>query len=234
MAAMLVRHRLAFLVGVLTATVALAVLRLAEIPVVSAVALGLLGLFWVGLALAPLIALNARQPQTFQVHAGAFTSAPPLGAIMSAGAFTAMSVTLAAESIDAARRGWHVDAVQVTVVVLLILLAPLQWGGVLRSSYGLFLRPDGLLDRQPLGSLFVPWEAGAAAEPTTYGVKLRVGRPDLIVKRGLRPGTAIRTGADRGFTAWAVNLYTARPDFRPAIGTLEGLRQLVPPPPDPA
>jgi len=133
MAAMPVRHRLAFLVGVLTATVALAVLRLAEIPVGSTVALGL-----------------------------------------------------------------------------------------------------RLLDRQPLGSLFVPWEAGAAAEPTTSGVKLRVGRPDLIVKRGLRPGTAIRTGADRGFTAWAVNLYTARPDFRPAVGTLEGLRQLVPPPPDPA
>jgi hypothetical protein len=228
MPATLIRHRLAFLVIVLAVATALGALRLARIPAVSTTSLALLGLLWIGLALTPVAALNARHPQTFQIREGAFTSPPPLAAILSAGAFTAMSVTLVCETIDGARRGWDVDAVQVTVVVLLALLAPVQWGSVLRTRYGLFLRPDGLLDRQPLGSIFVPWEAGATAQPTTYGVKLRFGRPDLVVRRGLRPGAAIRTGADRGFTAWAVNLYTARPDFRPAIGTAEGLLLLNP------
>ena len=74
----------------------------------------------------------------------------------------------------------------------------------------------------------MPWEAGLTAEPTTRGVKLRFTRPDLVERRGFRPGESIRTGADRGFTAWAINLYAMRPDLRPAIGTHEGLRQLNP------
>ena len=32
--------------------------------------------------------------------------------------------------------------------------------------------------------------------------------------------------ADRGFTAWAINVYATRPEFRPAIGTSEGLTHL--------
>jgi hypothetical protein len=66
------------------------------------------------------------------------------------------------------------------------------------------------------------------AEPTTQGVKLRIGRPDLLQRRGFRPGTSIRTGADRGFTALAINLDAARPEYRPAIGTNEGLILLQP------
>jgi hypothetical protein len=54
--------------------------------------------------------------------------------------------------------------------------------------------------------------------------KLRLTRPDMVVRRGLRPGTSVATGADPGFTAWAINLYAARPDYRPMIGTHDGLR----------
>jgi hypothetical protein len=103
-----------------------------------------------------------------------------------------------------------------------LLVLPLQWYGVL-GPFGVFLRPDGLLDRQPLGTIFVPWQAGVSAKPTSYGVKLTFARADLVVRRGFRPGTAVRTGADRGFTAWAINLYALRPDLRPTIGTDEGL-----------
>ena len=59
-----------------------------------------------------------------------------------------------------------------------------------------------------------------------FGIRLRFARPDLTVRRGLRLGSTVRTGVDRGFAAWAVNLYGARPDFRPAIGTGDGLLQL--------
>jgi len=220
MPATIIRHPRAFLLGVLATTAGLAALRLARIPVVSTVALGLLGVAWLGLALGTIVALNARRPETFQIRDGAYTTPPPAEAILTAGAFTAMTVALACEDVD---------AVQLPVVVLLALLAPLQWAGVLGTRYGLFLRPDGLLERGPLGSLFVPWEAGPTAEPTTSGVRLRFTHPDLVVRRGFRPGAAIRTGADRGFTAWAVNLYTAHPNFRPSIGTTDGLLRLTPP-----
>jgi hypothetical protein len=119
-----------------------------------------------------------------------------------------------------------VSTVGRAVLVLLLLLFPLQWYTVL-GPFGMVLRPDGVLDRQPRGSIFVPREAGAAAEPTRNGVKLSFARPDLVVRRGFRPGTTIRTGADPGFTAWAINLYAARPDFRTTIGTDEGLLRLT-------
>jgi hypothetical protein len=111
--------------------------------------------------------------------------------------------------------------------VLPLLLLPLVWYRVL-GPFGPVLRPDGLLDRQPSGSVFVPWEAGPAAVPTTTGVKLRLTRPELVRRRGFRPGSTIRTGADRGFTAWAINLYATRPEYRRTIGTEEGLRLLEP------
>jgi hypothetical protein len=225
MPARVIRHRLAFLVAVLSVGVVLGVLRVTRIPAVSTAALGVLGLCWIGLAIGGIAAVNARQPRTFQVRDGAFTAPPPFSAVLSAGAFTTMAVALACETVDEAGRGWGADPFQIAVVLLLVVLLPVQWLSVL-GPYGLFLRPDGLLDRQPLGSVFVPWEAGAAAEPTGFGIKLRFARPDLIVRRGFRPGAAIRTGVDRGFAAWAVNLYGARPDFRPAIGTGEGLLQL--------
>lgn len=39
----------------------------------------------------------------------------------------------------------------------------------------------------------------------------------------------VQTGADRGFTAWAINVYAARPDWRPTIGTDDGLLHLETP-----
>jgi hypothetical protein len=220
-----VRYRLVFLVGVLVAAVLLGVLWQMEITVVSPVCEALLGLLWVGLAGAGIAALNARRPATFLVRAGAFTTPPSVGSILATGTVTVMPVALAALAVDQDRRGFGFDRIQIGVVVLLVLLLALRWYSVL-GSFGMFLRPDGVLDRQPLGSVFVPWEAGPAAKPTNYGVRLRVARPDRLVRRGLRPGLDLGTGADRGFTAWAINLYATRPDDRPAIGTDDELLRL--------
>ncbi len=138
---------------------------------------------------------------------------------------TVMPVALAALAVNEAHLSEGFDRFQIAVVVLLLLLVPLQWYSVL-GPFGVFLGPDGVRDRQPFGSIFVPWEAVPAAEPTSSGVKLRIVHPELVMRRGFRPGTTVRTGADRGFTAWAINLYAARPDYRRAIGTNDGLLEL--------
>jgi hypothetical protein len=96
--------------------------------------------------------------------------------------------------------GIRLGPLEIVVLALLFMLLPLTWYRAL-GPLGPALRPDGLLDRQPFGSIFVPWAAGPTAEPTTTGTKLRIAHPELIQRRGFRPGTSIRTGADRGFTA---------------------------------
>jgi hypothetical protein len=221
----IISHRLVFLVGVLVTAVVLAVLQQAQIMVVSAVCAALLGILVLGLPLAGLIALNARHPETFLVRDGAFTTPPNANAVLSAGLFTVMPVAIAALAVDEPDPGPGIDRFQIAVVVLMLLLLPLQWYSVL-GPFGVFLRSDGVLDRQPFGSVFVPWEAVPAAMPTSFGIKFRVRYPELVVRRGFRPGTTIRTGADRGFTAWAINLYAARPHYRQAIGTNDGLLRL--------
>jgi hypothetical protein len=221
-----VRRRLTFLIGVLVTAVVLGVLAGGEIPVVSAVGRAVLGLLWPALALGTLVASIVRRPRTFLVRERTFTTLPSLDAVLFGGTCTVMCVAIVAQTVHNAHRGLGVDSFQITVLVLLLLLFPLQWYTVL-GPFGIVLRPDGVLDRQPRGSIFVPWEAGAAAEPTRNGVKLNFARPDLVVRRGFRPGTTLRTGADPGFTARAINLYAARPDFRTAIGTDEGLLRLT-------
>jgi hypothetical protein len=224
-----IRHRLVFLVGVLVTAALLAALSQADIRVVSAVCPGLLGLLWAGLSIASLIARDARHPESFLVRAGTFTTPPNATAVLTAGMGTLAPMAFAALAVDQAHRRFGPDHFEILVLVLMFVLVPLQWYGVL-GPFGVFLRPDGLLARQPLGSILVPWEAGLAAEPTGFGVKLQITHADQVVRRGLRTGRTIQTGADRGFTAWAINLYAARPDLRPMIGTDDGLRQLKTPP----
>jgi hypothetical protein len=223
MGAKIIRHRLGFLVGVLVTAIVLAVLLQADIPVVSVVCAALLALLTVGFAVSSIVAYTARRPTAFLIHEGTFAAPPIVGAVLSSGMFTGLAVQSWTWVADHAHQDLGYNAPQVAAAVFISLLLPVQWYSTL-GRFGLVLRPDGLLDRQPLGSIFVPWEAGPAAHPTRLGVKLRLTRPDLVVRSGLRPGTSIATGTDPGCTAWAINLYTARPDYRPTIGTHGGLR----------
>jgi hypothetical protein len=217
----IISHRLAFLVGVLVTALLLAALQRAHLAVVSAACPVVLAVLWFGLTIAGLAALNARSPETFLLRDGAFTTPPSANAVLLAATSTMMPIAMA--SVLAAGR--DVGRFEIGVVVLMLVLAALQWYDV-SGPFGTFLRPDGVLDRQPLGSLFVPWEAVGAATPTTSGVKLRITHPELVVRRGLRPGATIRTGADRGFTAWAISLYATQPSHREAIGTADELLRL--------
>jgi hypothetical protein len=223
----IIQHRMAVLAGVLVIAVVLAVLQQGKSLLVAEVCTALLPILMLGLFVASLIAVNARHPAMFQVRHGTFTTPPDASTVLSAAAITVLPVADIGLTAVEVRAGFGLrfDRFDIVSLVLLVVLLALLWYRVL-GPFGPSLRPDGLLDRQPFGSVFVPWQAGLAAEPTTRGVKLRFARPELVERRGFRPGTSIRTGADPGFTAWAINLYALRPDLRPAIGTHEGLLQL--------
>lgn len=223
MGAKIIRYRLRFLVGVLVTAIVPAVLLQADIPVVSLACAALLVLLTVCFAVCGIVAYTTRRPAAFLIHEGTFAAPPNLGMVLSSGMFTLLAVQSWAWVADNAHRGLGHDGPQVAVAVFISVLLPVQWYSTL-GRFGLVLRPDGVLDRQPLGSIFVPWEAGPAAHPIRLGVKLRLTRPDLVVRSGLRPGMSIATGSDPGFTAWAINLYAARPDYRPTIGTHGGPR----------
>jgi hypothetical protein len=118
----------------------------------------------------------------------------------------------------------------VLIPVLLALLFVMAW-----RSRGVRLRPDGLLDRQPFGSLFVPWEAFDIEHPVGPGARnseiaLSYQRPDLVRRRGVlvfsRRAVRIRN-VDWTFFAWVIRHYVSYPGHRPAIGSEAELRRLT-------
>jgi hypothetical protein len=225
----IIRHRVALLAGVLVIAAALAVLQhQRSLPAYRAAA-ALFVLLMLGFVIAALSVHNARRPTTFLIRDGAFAAPPDANLVLAASTQT-VATAYSASLIDVVTHlgfGIRLGPLEIVVLALMFLLLPLTWYRAL-GPFGPVLRPDGLLDRQPLGSVFVPWTAGPTAKPTTAGVKLRIARPELVQRRGFRPGTSIPTGADRGFTAWAINLYAQRPDLRSGIGTDEGLLLITP------
>ncbi|MEV6305502.1 hypothetical protein AB0M02_39230 [Actinoplanes sp. NPDC051861] len=116
------------------------------------------------------------------------------------------------------------DAVMLILAVLGIAAGVLVWT-VAIGGFGVRLRPSGIVDRQPFGSLFIPWEALAADRPidgwTTRDVTLSVTHPDLVRRTGLRRGGPIRLPAASvrpELLALAVTDYATRPDRRSLIG----------------
>ena len=126
---------------------------------------------------------------------------------------------------------WIFGAVPAVLwVFLLVLVWRMAWGW-----FGVQLRPDGVHDRQLVGSLFVPWEAFVTAYPAVSDGAQRVAlyyeRPELVRRRGLRVGGLHLPAAsiDAGFLAWAIGVYVTHPEYRPAIGTEAELRRLTAP-----
>jgi hypothetical protein len=225
----IIQPRVALLAGVLVIAVALAVLQRQRSWHLYQASTALFVLLMLAFLVAGLGAHHARRPATFLIRDGAFAAPPDASVVLAAGAQTVLAVYSASliHVVTHLGFGIRLGPLETVVLTLSFLLLPLAWYRAL-GPFGPVLRPDGLLDRQPFGSVFVPWTAGPTAESTTTGVRLRIGRPELIQRRGWRPGTLIRTGADRAFTAWAINLYAQRPDLRSAIGTEDGLLLLKP------
>ncbi|MFI1996110.1 hypothetical protein [Actinoplanes sp. NPDC020271] len=87
------------------------------------------------------------------------------------------------------------------------------------------LTPDGITDRRPYGSLFVPWDAlepYTTVSPGGRRVDLSLARPGLVRRRGWRlvgPAVLPAVGADAHLLARTINEYANHPGLRPAIGT---------------
>jgi hypothetical protein len=108
-----------------------------------------------------------------------------------------------------------------SMVAVTGVLAAALWRGV-----GVQLRPEGLVDRGPVGRLTVPWEALTpgypfVSSPSARSLVLSYARPELIRQRGLvLSRQQINAGAtDPRFLGRALVHYVAHPQYRAAIGT---------------
>lgn len=100
---------------------------------------------------------------------------------------------------------------------------------------GVQLRPDGLVDRDVLGSLFVPWTALAPGHPGAVPSNVRrlmlaYVRPELVRQRGILVlGRQVlhTNNVDARFLSYAIRYYTDLLDQRSAIGTQAGYERLT-------
>ncbi|GIF21472.1 membrane protein implicated in regulation of membrane protease activity [Actinoplanes tereljensis] len=149
-----------------------------------------------------------------------------------AGAFTFLGAGLLVQRAgDQDRSGelWQFGVVaSIALAVLTVVIWYLGW-----RWHGVRLTPDGLIDRQPFGSVFVPWAALAADEPAVSigrnQIALYFEHPELVVKHGYRPGSShfLTAGADADLLAGVIAGYVAEPERRAAIGTEAELRSAL-------
>ena len=114
------------------------------------------------------------------------------------------------------------------------------WAGLLAAfwscalgPFGVRLTPDGIVERQVFGSLFVPWDALAtplSAYPhDAQEVALYLAQPELVRRRGLRLGSPAllpAAGVDAELLARAIHEYSNRADLRSAMGSEAELDRL--------
>lgn len=223
------RRRRPVLIGVLILAVVLGILVQAG-PLPSAAALFVLVLamivlaFLVGQLYHPAVLTARPEPP-------AILAAPGLAPVFSATAFMLLAGVLVTEDVsDIVDREelWGLNVVTVILWVLVVALhLHVAWG-----SYGVRLTPEGVHDRQPLGSLFVPWEAFAPDYPAVpvrgNHLTLYYQRPDLVRQRGLRPSRhSLPSTTDATYLANVIHQYVSCPERRPDIGTEAELRRLT-------
>ncbi len=108
-------------------------------------------------------------------------------------------------------------------------------GGLVVAAWrgtGVDLRPDGLVNREPPGTLSVPWEAIDPGLPLPFArvdrLGLRYVRPELVRRRGLAFRHSVACDSvDSGFLGRAIRYYLDNPGARAAIGTEAGYRDLL-------
>ena len=91
------------------------------------------------------------------------------------------------------------------------------------DGYGVSLRPDGVLNRQILGSKFIPWDAFTPDFPVSPGsqsLAARYERPELVRTRGIgaRRDT-LPVAVDPAYLTQVIHEYVNHPDRRAAIGS---------------
>ena len=195
------------------------------------------------LFVAGLVALAGTRPQAFEVRpqVPAFTAPPgaaelysTLGQMVMATAFTGLLLRGLARG-EPLINPWLTPLLP----VLIVLSVAVRWRGT-----GIELRPDGLRDREALGSLVVPWHALPVVPlpaPGDRRTTLRVdyAQPQLIRRSGLVTSRKRLStyNIDPRMAAQVIRYYSTHPEHRCAIGTHAEYHRLLTelhPPPHPA
>ncbi|WP_430791879.1 hypothetical protein [Actinoplanes sp. G11-F43] len=175
-----------------------------------------------------LVALRGYHPVALRVRpeAPSFETLPAAGMTLLFAAFTVQGGT----SVSGLLGGDLFDTVLIAVWATALTLG---WCLVFRAG-GVRLTPDGVEDRQPFGSIVIPWEAFTGVPNPAYvtgrdKVSLMFSRAGLIRRRGWRPiGPALpAVSIDARFLSYAVHEYAHRPEIRAAIGTETEYTRLV-------
>jgi hypothetical protein len=160
----------------------------------------------------------------------AFTVPPNPQRVFQAAAFTLIGGYIVCDKVgDVINREslWPVDA---ALAAMWVLAAAAQWH-LAGDRHGVRLRPDGVLNREPLGSLFIPWDAFVTANPVSPGshrLTAYYQRPELVRRRGIgvSPDT-LPAGIDPALLSRLVHEYVNHPERRAAIGSEPELHRVT-------
>ncbi|QDY11202.1 hypothetical protein FJK98_32050 [Micromonospora sp. HM134] len=227
-----VRHRhVVLLLGLLVAIVNAATIGLT--PSLGQILFIPLILITLAVLAVSVIAMGIR-PASFVVlpHVPAFATPPPAWKV-----FLALGVLWPnSASLGALVRSTRADIVSTLDVVLAlawVVAVTLLLIDVWRDNE-VQLRPYGIRQSWPLGSLTVPWEALPAAQlrPGTdrpSRLRMAFAQPLLVKRRGIPwSRNALRTdNVDARFLAAAIRHYVCRPEYRPAIGSQAEYKRLL-------
>ncbi|WP_285549021.1 hypothetical protein [Actinoplanes regularis] len=179
------------------------------------------------LLLAVGLAARSFRPAKLVARPGlpAFDASADPGTILASAAFTFLVVHQLGELMtDIVAYPAELWFLMIFGVLNICMLIPFWRAGL--GRIGVRLRPDGIIDRQLCGSLFVPWEALALPHPAfaykPQQVTLLLADPGLVRKRGLRAGSPASIpalGVNAELLARAIHEYAHRPELRPAIGS---------------
>ena len=140
-----------------------------------------------------------------------------------------VNVTSIVRNISEREELWQLDA----AILVLYVVAAAIWFRAGWGHVGVRLRPDGVIDHNAVGSLFVPWEAfdrAYPAWPAEKGDRLLVNYEGRARRRGVvMTGRRVMTGynVDRWFLARTIQHYVVHPEDRASIGTDAGYARLT-------
>lgn len=185
-----------------------------------------------------LVALARPRPAAFVVDDGAFRTVPQPGHVFNAASGVLLSATMVTSRVVAPDRdgdpGWDRMSTTLDVLaVVLVALTAVTVAAVWRGG-GVWLRRDGLMERSPLGSVTVPWDALAPGSlppttPSALSLRLVYAKPELVRRRGpVISRHRIRTDTVNAlFLVHTLHYYLTHPEQRQAIGTEPGYADLL-------
>ncbi len=155
------------------------------------------------------VASQLYHPARLVSPPGEFAEVASPAAVLAAAGVTVVGVSLIGDDVRDVASGRVVWWGDLGVAGLWIVIVAVQWHVAL-GPFGVRLRADGVFDRQPFGTLFVPWEALADTAPAVAArrneVVLYYRRPDEVVRRGFWVNPQVLTPTtDAGYLADVIN-----------------------------